>query len=230
MRVQDFGAAFGGTTYTADAFGTDDPTDTISGGAFTDSHANTDIVSGVGFSSPEWFNYRTSGLHRNSLVELKPIELLRINVQTNTSANTYNTDSRTFAHIQDTDGTVRAYALLSSNRTTLSAALTLSDVSITVASTAAFSSTGFAYIGGELIEYAKDSSTVLKIIKRGVAGTFAILAASGEPIMDVSTTQLTFANGTPTALQYNTQGVTILNSPNSIQAQELQGLGQGIEL
>ena len=229
MKVFDIDAAFGGTTYTAGDFTQVNP-QIYSGGAFTDSYANTDTLNGVGFSSPEWFNYVTSGANRNSLVELKPVELLRINVQTNATGSTTASTSRTFAHIQDTDGTVRAYALLASNKTTLGATLSVSDAIITVASSAAFSSTGFAYINGELIEYAKDNSTTLEIIKRGVAGTFAVTGAVGNSIIDVSSAQLTFANETPAALQYNTQGNSILNSPNSIQAQELQGLGQGIEL
>ena len=226
----DIDAAFGGTTYTAEAFGTDTATTTLTGGDFTTNHTNTDIVSGVGYNSPEYFNYTTSGANRNSLVEIKPLELLRINVQTNTAGSTHTAASRTFAHIQDASGYVRTYALLESKEAVLAADLTIVATSISVASTSNFDDTGIAYVGGELIEYIKENSTTLNVLKRGVAGTFATAASTGTSITQVNTAELTFANEIPSAPQYNALSDTILNSPGSTIAQELLNLGKGIEL
>ena len=91
-------------------------------------------------------------------------------------------------------------------------------------------STGIAYIRGELIEYVVINATTLECTKRNILGTFAVSAASSEPITQVNTTQLTFANDDPSEVQYNTLGDTILNSPASVQAQELQSFGKGVEL
>ena len=88
------------------------------------------------------------------------------------------------------------------------------------------------------------------ILKRELAGTFKVLASVGDSITQVDKTQLTFANikkvervhrdvGTVNEYtgivdandyQYNKSSDTILNSPGSTQAQELQTFGKGIEL
>ena len=57
-----------------------------------------------------------------------------------------------------------------------------------------------------------------------------MLASVGDSITDVTNSKITFANEDPSHYQYNDLGDTILNSPGSTQAQELQTLGKGIEL
>jgi len=179
------------------------------------------------------------------------LELLRINVQTNASGSTHASTSRTFAHIRNVNGTVSAYALTEAKETTIATTpLTLNSTTITVASTTAFDNVGIAYVNGELIEYSVVDSTTLGITKRELAGTFKVLASVGDSITQVDKTQLTFANikqvervhrdvGTVNEYtgivdandyQYNKSSDTILNSPGSTQAQELQTFGKGIEL
>ena len=223
IKPSAYDGVFGGNTYAgAPAWGTTYD-DYITG-------TGTDVYAGPDFISPEEFNYTTDGHNRNSLVEIKPLELLRINVQTNASGSTHATDSLTFAHVQDYSGYVNAYALLESKETTLTSSLSLTDTTISVASTTAFDSVGIAYIGGELIEYIVVNTTTLGITKREIAGTFSVVASIGDSITQVNTTKLTFANEDPSHYQYNTLSDTILNSPGSTQAQELQTLGKGIEL
>ena len=223
VKPQAYDGVFNGDTYAGADFTDTTFVDSITG-------TGTDIVSGPDFMSPEEFNYTTDGHNRNSLVEIKPLELLRINVQTNASGSTHATDSLTFAHVQDYSGYVNAYALLESKETTLTSSLSLTDTTISVASTTAFDSVGIAYIGGELIEYIVVNTTTLGITKREIAGTFSVVASIGDSITQVNTTKLTFANEDPSHYQYNTLSDTILNSPGSTQAQELQTLGKGIEL
>jgi len=223
IKPQAYDGVFGGDTYEgAPDWGTT-YSDYITG-------EGTDVYAGPDFISPEEFNYTTAGHNRNSLVEVKPLELLRINVQTNASGSTHANDSLTFAHIQDYSGYVNAYALTESKETTLTSPLTLTDTTISVTSTTAFSSVGVAYINGELIEYVVADATTLGITKRELAGTFKVLAGSGDSIVDVTNSKLTFANEDPSHYQYNTLSDTILNSQGSTQAQELQSLGKGIEL
>lgn len=200
---------------------------------------------------PAYFNYTNEGHNRNSLVEVRPLELLRINVQTNVSGSTHASTSRTFAHIRNVNGTVSAYALTEAKETTIATTpLALDSTTITVASTTAFDNVGIAYVNGELIEYSVVDSTTLGITKRELAGTFKVLASVGDSITQVDKTQLTFANikqvervhrdvGTVNEYtgivdandyQYNKLSDTILNSPGSTQAQELQTFGKGIEL
>jgi len=223
IKPQSYDAVYGGDQYAgAPDWGTTFE-DYITG-------TGTDVISGPDFISPEEFNYTTGGDNRNSLVEVKPLELLRINVQTNASGSTHANDSLTFAHIQDYSGHVNAYALTEAKETTLTSPLTLTDTTISVASTTAFSSVGIAYIKGELIEYVVADATTLGITKRELAGTFKVPASTGDSITDVTNSKLTFANDDPSHYQYNTLSDTILNSPGSTQAQELQSLGKGIEL
>jgi hypothetical protein len=160
-------------------------------------------------------------------INLATSESLRINVQTNKSGSTEDSDSRTFVHIQDNTGTVVAHALQESKRTTITAPLGVDDTTIS-GTFGAFSATGFAYIGGELIEFAKGSATLLNVTTRGVSGTFAISAAIGSSITEVA--GLTFSNPA-TTLQYQALNEELLQaSPSSVLAQELQGLTQGITL
>jgi len=162
-----------------------------------------------------------------STVELTPTESLRINVQTNVVGSTEAATSRTFVHIQDKAGVVVAHALQETKRTTITAPLGVADTTIS-GTFGAFSATGFAYIGGELIEFAKTSATLLSITTREVSGTFAISAAIGKSITEVA--GLTFSNPA-TTLQYQALSEELLQtSPSSVLAQELQALGQGITL
>ena len=231
IKPSAYDGVFGKDKYSGGIFATDHSgTDIYAGGDFTTDHSSTDIYSGPDFTEAELFNYTVDGHNRNSLVEVKPLELLRINVQTNASGSTHANDSLTFAHIQDYSGYVNAYALTESKETTLTSPLTLTDTTISVASTTAFSSVGIAYIKGELIEYSVVDATTLGITKRELAGTFKVLASTGDSIVDVTNSKLTFANEDPSHYQYNTLSDTILNSPGSTQAQELQSLGKGIEL
>ena len=232
IKPSAYDAVFGGTTYVGEAFGTNEvtfnPTDLTD---FTTSYSSTDVISGPDFLDAQSFNYTVDGHNRNSFVKVRPLELLRINVQTNTSGSTHNANSRTFAHIQDVNGYVRAYALTEAKETTLATnPLLLDSTTITVASTTAFDNIGTAYINGELIDYVVVNATTLGIINRNRLGTYKVLGAIGESIMQVDATQLTFANDDPSEVQYNTIGSTILNSPGSIQAQELQSFGKGVEL
>ena len=225
VKPQSYDAVYGGSdTYVGADFTDTTFIDSITG-------EGSDVYAGPDFISPEEFNYTTTGHNRNSLVEIKPLELLRINVQTNASGSTHANDSLTFAHIQDYSGYVNTYALTEAKETTIATnPLTIDSTTITVASTAAFSSVGIAYVNGELIEYVVADATTLGITKRELAGTFKVLASVGDSITDVTNSKITFANEDPSHYQYNDLGDTILNSPGSTQAQELQTLGKGIEL
>jgi len=245
VKPQSYDAVYGGSDIYAGA--------DFTNATFVDSITGegSDVYAGPDFQSPELFNYTTTGHNRNSLVEIKPLELLRINVQTNASGSTHANDSLTFAHIQDYSGYVNTYALTEAKETTIATTnLTLDSTTITVASTAAFSSVGIAYVNGELIEYVVADATTLGITKRELAGTFKVQASIGDSITDVTNSKLTFANINAVErvhrnvnqpdeytgivdsndLQYNILSDTILNSPGSTQAQELQTLGKGIEL
>ena len=190
----------------------------------------TNLINGIDFNDAASFNYITGGFNRNSLVEVKPLEQLVINVQTNASGSTHASTSRTFAHIHQANNNVIAYGLIETKEDELNASFGTGDDTITVVSTANFDASGIVYIDGELIEYTKHNSTTLNVIKRGVAGTFGVTASVGTSVIQVNDTQLTFANGRPSHYGYNTIGATILNSPGSTQAQELQTFGKGVEL
>ena len=225
----------GGIVYEGEDFNEGDtPTDMFSPTVLTDFTTTPDdeIVYGVDFTEAQAFNYieELDGLPRNGYVKLSPIERLSIGVQTNTAGSTHNNNSRTFAHMIGSDGFVRSYALTEANETTLTADFTASANIIQVVSTSSFDQTGTAYVGGELIDYTILDATTLSCTKRGVLGTFNVSALNGTSVIQVDKTQLTFANDDPSELQYNTLGDTILNSPGSLQAQELQTYGKGVGL
>ena len=219
LNTQDFTPTFDGTTYVGA-----DSTDIVTGGDFTSTPADT--IEAIDFLSPYNFNVN-DGKKRNSLVNINPLELLRINVQTNATGNTYANTSRTFTHIQDAAGNVKAYALLDAKKSTLTSAIDEDSTDLVVASTTAFDDTGFVYVGGEIIEYAKTDSTTLKINKRAVGQTFIVSAEIGDAVVQISNYQLTFANDT---VSYNQLGSSLLSTPVSKPAQELQDFGKGIEL
>ena len=219
LNTQDFTPTFNGTTYVGA-----DSTDIVTGGDFTSTP--TDTIEAIDFLSPYNFNVN-DGKKRNSLVNINPLELLRINVQTNATGNTYATTSRTFTHIQDAAGNVKAYALLDAKKSTLTSAIDEDSTDLAIASTTAFDDTGFVYVGGEIIEYVKTDATTLKINKRAVGQTFIVSASIGDAVVQISNYQLTFANDT---VSYNQPGSSLLSTPVSEPAQELQSFGKGIEL
>lgn len=227
------GGKFGGTIYEGEDFSTGYTADDLfSPTTLTDftTTPDDDLIYGVDFTEAQAFNYLDDGTNRNSYVKLSPIENLNINVQTNTTGNTHDANSRTFAHMIGSNGFVRSYALTEANETTLTSNLSESADTLQVASTSSFDQVGVVYVGGELIEYSVFDATTLSCTKRGLLGTFSVSASTGSSVIQVDTTQLTFANDHPSELQYNTLGDTILNSPGSIQAQELQTYGKGVEL
>ena len=219
LNTQDFTPTFNGTTYVGA-----DSTDIVTGGDFTSTPADT--IEAINFLSPYNFNVNDDE-KRNSLVNINPLELLRINVQTNATGNTYATTSRTFTHIQDAAGNVKAYALLDAKKSTLTSAIDEDSTDLAIASTTAFDDTGFVYVGGEIIEYVKTDATTLKINKRAVGQTFIVSAGIGDAVVQISNYQLTFANDT---VSYNQSGSSLLSTPVSEPAQELQSFGKGIEL
>ena len=219
LKTQDFTPTFNGTTYVGA-----DSTDIVTGGDFTSTP--TDTIEAINFLSPYNFNVN-AGEKRNSFVNIDPLELLRINVQTNATGNTYANTSRTFTHIQDAAGNVKAYALLDAKKSTLTSAIDEDSTDLAIASTTAFDDTGFVYVGGEIIEYAKTDATTLKIMKRAVGQTFIVSADTGDAVVQISNYQLTFANDT---VSYNQTGSSLLSTPVSEPAQELQDFGKGIEL
>ena len=156
-------------------------------------------------------------------------DILNVTVQTNTSGSTYDTNTRTFVHLQDTTGNVTAYGLTSAKQTTLTAPLGLNDNKITVASTAGITATGTLYINGELITYSKVDTTTVTVTARNTGNTFRAVGALGDSITQVDTNQLTYTNS-PATLQYNDVGATILNSPSSTLATELSSISKGIQL
>ena len=219
LNTQDFTPTFDGTTYVGA-----DSTDIVTGGDFTSTPADT--IEAINFLSPYNFNVNNDE-KRNSFVNINPLESLRINVQTNTSGNTTTNGSRTFTHIQDAAGNVKAYALLESRKSTLTSAIDEDSTDLVLASTTAFDDTGFVYVGGEIIEFAKTDATTLKIMKRAVGQTFTVSADAGRPVVQISGYQLTFENET---VSYNQPGSSLLDTPVSKPAQELQSFGRGIEL
>ena len=162
-------------------------------------------------------------------VKASVTESLSIAVQTNTSGSTYDTNTRTFVHLQDNTGNVIAYALASAKETTLASELGLNDTKIIVTSTAGITATGTLYINGELITYTKVDATTVTVIARNVNNTFRAVGALGDSITQVDTNQLTYTNS-PATLQYNVVGSTILNSPSSTAAAELSAISKGIQL
>ena len=175
LNTQDFTPTFDGTTYVGA-----DSTDIVTGGDFTSTPADT--IEAINFLSPYNFNVNNDE-KRNSFVNINPLESLRINVQTNTSGNTTTNGSRTFTHIQDAAGNVKAYALLESRKSTLTSAIDEDSTDLVLASTTAFDDTGFVYVGGEIIEFAKTDATTLKIMKRAVGQTFTVSADAGRPVV-----------------------------------------------
>lgn len=225
MNTQDFTPTFDGTTYVGA-----DSTDIVSGGDFTSTPADT--IEAINFLSPYNFNTQPDGNKRNSFVNISPLELLRINVETNNvnpSDPTFDaTKTRTFTHIQDAAGNVKAYALLDAKKSTLTVELNNNSTDLTITNTTAFDDTGFVYVGGEIIEYVKTDATTLKIVKRAVGQTFTVLADIGDSVVQISNYQLTFENDTTS---YNQQGSGSLTStPDTTLQQELQDFGRGIEL
>ena len=186
----------------------------------------TDTIEAINFLSPYNFNVNNDE-KRNSFVNINPLELLRINVQTNLTGNTTTNDSRTFTHIQDAAGNVKAYALLESRKSKLTSAIDEDSTDLAIASTTAFDDTGFVYVGGEIIEYVKTDATTLKIVKRAVGQTFIVSADIDDTVVQISDYQLTFTNDTTS---YNKLGSSLLSTPGTELQQELQSFGRGVEL
>jgi hypothetical protein len=167
------------------AFDTASFTDTYTSQAFTDTSTPADIVNGGSFIEPELYNYTGNDNNRNSLAQLDTAEDLTITIQTNTSGDTVNADSRTFVYRQDGKLNALIDILEQAKSTTTTAAITNIDTTIPVTSSANFNkSGGFAYINGEVLEYSTADNNTITVAYRGYASQKA--HASGSTIVDIT--------------------------------------------
>lgn len=168
-------SVFGTTTFDSD----------YSSQAFTDTSTPTNVVSGGSFVQPGLHNYTSESTNnRNALAQLDLAENLTITIITNTSGDTVNADTRTFAYRQDGKMNQFVDVLETASSTTTTANIDAVATTIAVTSDAVFNAAGGeAYINGEVIKYGSARNNTLYNVERGYASSKA--HASGSTIVSL---------------------------------------------
>ena len=186
--------------------------------------SNTETYDNGVFHQPHMYASENNSLRQHNLhVDFGAV--LGVKVQTNTSGNTVDNDTRTFVYIKNMESDIPAIVALEENKATTITTFT-NDV-ITVDDASAFANNGIAYVNNEFITFVKDTND-LKIISRSAMNTFNLAHEDGSVIVDVTDSFLTSAEVGTTML--NDVGESILTSTDSISAVELQALGKGITI
>ena len=159
-----------------------DPTQTLvyDGGTFTTTDELYEEVQEMGeFRQPE--NYNQMQL---TTADIRPLELLNINVQTNRVLDTYDNDTRTFTMIQDNNGNMVTYDLTEVKTTITTQDVTLTDNIVEVLDINKFDANGYALLGTELVKYIKNNNELM-LVGRGLNNTFVSDHIAGTNITDV---------------------------------------------
>jgi len=149
-------------------------------------------------------------------------------VQTNTTANTVDNNTRTFVYMKNIDSDIPLIVSLEESKSALTTTeMTFAGNTVTLDDASAFADTGIAYINNEFLQYNKNGND-LSIITRSTMNSLELQHAIGSVIVDVTNSFLTSAEIGTTML--NDMGESILTSTDSLAAVELQALGKGIEI
>ena len=149
-------------------------------------------------------------------------------VQTNTTADTVNNDTRTFVYMKNIDSDIPVIVSLEESKSALTTTeIAVGGDTVTLDDASAFADTGIAYINNEFIQYNKNGND-LTIITRSTMNSLELQHATGSVIVDVTNSFLTSAEVGTTML--NDVGESILTSTDSLAAVELQALGKGITI
>ena len=222
LDFEDFTSIFTGETReNGDNWNQVEGTDTGNDWSYTESYDNGN------FHQPHMYASENNPLRQHNLhVDFGTV--LGITVQTNTSGNTVDNDTRTFIMIKNLESNIPSIvALEESKATTTTTELAHDSDTVTLTDASAFANSGFAYMNNEIFEYVK-SANDLQIIARSTANTFEPMHAVGSVIVDVTHSFLTSAEVGTTML--NDMSESILTSTDSLAAAELQALGKGITL
>ena len=228
VEFKEFDAVYGGDIISAPDFTDTEEYDVYTGGEFTDVTFDDTLVA-YSLANPEMFNYNSEGDNRNNLVAIKPSEHVAIYVQNNPVGATHTADTRTFAHVQDNNGYAIPYGLSQNKSTTLVNNLLESDTEFEVVDASSFAEYGYLIMKNEIIKYYKYNN-IINIVERRALNTFGAIHEAGDTVIDITDSVITNTTDNPSAPKYNIVGQKLLESTGSIEANELQNLGAGIEL
>ena len=176
------------------------------------------------------YNYTNTGSYyeyQSTMVDIRPIELLNILVQTNRDGATVTSETRTFLYLQNNNKQDYVYGLEQSKATATASDLDIYTATVELVDGSAFAVSGFAYLNSEIIKFDRTGNT-LYIRQRGLYGTFINLRLSGSVIVDITSTIL--SSVTANAVELNLLGLSILDSFGNIEPTELSLVGQGLEI
>jgi len=170
----------------------------------------------------------TNNNTRQHLLDVLFGSSVKITVQTNTSGNTVDTDTRTFVMFEGSQHANPVIVGLEDNKsTTLTTAYTHNSPRLVCDNVTDFGDRGYAYVNGEIIEYKRDGSELI-VTRREMFGTLGTGHPVGSLVVCITDAILnTSSRGT---IMLNDAGSSILTSTDSITADELQNLTQGISV
>lgn len=214
-------------------------TDVVEAGTF--STAADDVLNSLSFITPTNWN-TTHEEYRRSNVAPAFNEQLSIKVITNTTGNTVDANTRTYAYIQDNHLNTSAFSLQENKASTLAVEMEYTDDEISLAATTGslFSATGgYAFVNGEIVKYTQSINDTLKNVTRGEFGTIAQRHDISTQIVDITGDQLDMFKTLNTLYENNLYGTSthfdvitgkeMLDvTAEDITSQELQASGKGI--
>ena len=200
---------------------------TYSGGDFGDDTQYTEILDSGALHNPLMYNHTKYDVAQLVGADVRPLELVTFTVQTNEVGGTSNANSRTFRLVSTTGGYSAIFGLEQSKETTLASELTETDTTIDLTDGSSFATSGIVAIRSEFIRFIRTGNT-LTITERSLNGTLSTTHQSGTSVVDVTDAKL--SNVSDRSRRLNEIGKSILEDSNSIDADDLQALGQGIEL
>ena len=228
MNLADFTRTYIGTTYDGgDDWNTTVEQEVDSGNMWDPTFAET--YNNGPFLQPEMYASENNPLRQHNLhVDID--SSIGIVVQTNTSGNTADANTRTFAYLRNYNEEIPVFVGLEETKTsTTTTEIDMATDEITVTDATNFADNGFLYINSEIMEYYKDGN-VLTIIDRATNNTRKINAAIGTSITDITNSLLTASEVDGNTLKLNDMGESILTSSDSLTATELNALGKGITI
>jgi len=149
--------------------------------------------------------------------ELYPVdysENVSILVQTNTTGNTVDAETRSFRmNLYHPNNLQTSTVIEDTRKTEITASIGATDTTIGVLSTAALDDYGVVWIGSERVEYGAKSATNLLYCKRGTNSTSAQLHLSGTTVVEANEQIPTLARfsdyGDDLRMAYNDSGVSL---------------------
>lgn len=203
--------------------------DAVAGVADSNDWSFTETYDNGAFHQPNLFTSENNP-QRQHLLKISFGTLAGFKVQTNTTADTVDNNTRTFVYLKNIDSNIPSIVGLEESKAAATTTeIAVGGTTVTLDDASAFADSGIAYVNNEFMQYIKNGND-LTIITRSTMNSLELQHAIGSVIVDVTNSFLTSAEIGTTML--NDLGKSIIDptSTDSLSAVELRTLSKGITI